>query len=312
MQSRIYRFEIVRAVVNGVYEALDTDNNSTVTLYEWTPATADRTAAKVRLAEIQDQLHGAAFTADASLYLVAPSAEAAEAPLKALHAHDLFTGIEPNGPPPPPPSSPLPPGPLSAPFVSSDTPFRVDPQDFEQSLKSSPPLPPIPPPAPKPSGFPWFSILAVLIFSGIAYAAGAFLGRSQPSTAAVVPPPPSSSVQDQLKNFEGVHVLRMTNKTPSNAHVAVLYQNWAGVWVFSGWQVIAPNASAPVASSPTDVFYYTAYNSFGKWQADDNSKVYRVTTNDFVYFADLQSMPSTWDTRKLRLVHGGNLNLTGK
>ena len=93
MQSKMYQFEIDRGVVNAVFDATDSTDGSRVRLYEWTPAAADRAAAKERLLGIAEHLTCEVFTADASLYLVAKSPEATKAALEILQANDLFLGL---------------------------------------------------------------------------------------------------------------------------------------------------------------------------------------------------------------------------
>jgi hypothetical protein len=92
VQSRIFSFEIENAVVNAVFEATDSKSGAKVTLYEWTPAKAERERAKQRLDEVKELISSEVFTADASLYLVVKTPEEGERALAILQGHDLFPG----------------------------------------------------------------------------------------------------------------------------------------------------------------------------------------------------------------------------
>ena len=98
MQSRIYRFEIQRALVNAVFEALDPATGEAVILYEWTPDVDVRESAKQQVEELLPSLQAEIFTADASLYLAAPTREAGAALLSQLQQYQLFTGAWENAP----------------------------------------------------------------------------------------------------------------------------------------------------------------------------------------------------------------------
>ncbi|WP_263384343.1 DUF1036 domain-containing protein [Granulicella arctica] len=321
MQARIYRFEIIRAMVNGVYVAHDTANDSGVTLYEWTPATADRDAAKLRLSEIQDQVHGEVFSADASLYLSVASPADAEDALKTLQLHNLFVGIESGRTSSQAPETDLDGPPIVIPKVAVAPPPLPSRPESSEVVRSS-------------SRTIWVSVLVVIICSIIALLIGDSIGESSASAAASRTNSEASrqasqelssaqsqngelsgklsTTQGELKRFEGVEILRMTNKTPSSVHVAVMYKDWAGVWVLAGWQTIAPNATAVVASSPNGIFYYSAFSGDSLvWEGKNDSEAYHLTKNgNFVYYPFLQTPQSDWELTKMVRVNGGDLDLT--
>jgi hypothetical protein len=113
VQRRLYRFEIMRGLSNAIYQAVDTVDQSTVFIYEWTPEQSEREKLLKKLQSVIMRPGVETFSAGASLYLAASSKQDAEKALAELSAHGLFTGVwhgaslptthRVEAPPPPPP-----------------------------------------------------------------------------------------------------------------------------------------------------------------------------------------------------------------
>jgi len=115
VQRRLYRFEIMRGLSNAIYQAVDTVDQSTVFIYEWTPEQSERERLLKELQGVTVRPGVETFSAGASLYLASSSKQDAEKAIAELNQHGLFTGVwhgaaistaqrvEPPPPPPPPP-----------------------------------------------------------------------------------------------------------------------------------------------------------------------------------------------------------------
>ena len=112
MQKRLYRFEIARGLAHAIYLATDMATQSLVLLYEWTPP-APELASCLSTLDVLVKANGCeAFSAGASLYLVAASEEDADKVLPTLRDRGLFTGTWTGAPAPTLGPPPLPPPPL--------------------------------------------------------------------------------------------------------------------------------------------------------------------------------------------------------
>ncbi len=281
MQARIYRFEIVRALANAVYEVKDPATGALLTLYEWTPAAADREPAKRRLNELADDLPFEVFTADASLYLVAGSRAQAVDGLRALQAHGLFPGVWlDQAPPPVQPVQPVQPAPVK--------PVRVPP--------------PVPRHKPALTRF-WYGVAAFLAIAVGVFALGYGMGRpAQPEAKPAVIPENRSNRELQqtrtrlmeaqslaalrlreLSGFTGVNSLRMKNSSQQSYQIAVACLGFNGLVTVQGWTTIPAGKTSIVAVSPGTTFFYYAKRSDGV-AVPGSEKPFGVEEGDFVYY----------------------------
>ena len=293
MQSRIYRFEIVRAIANAVFEARDPASSAPVVLYEWTPAPADREAAKRRLEELADTLKAEVFTADASLYLAAPSQALAREPLQMLRANGLFTGTWLNDPQPAPtpPVSP----PVRTPAIPPAQPVQPPPPTpVREPPRAAPPV------APKRSIFPFFLVAAISLAGGALLDNSLWPAPRPNCPVSIIDNSPSTSLQfenhrlqDQLRDqaaaqqgvleqYAGVHLLRVRNACSVSLRTAAEYTGFNGEKAVQGWTSIAPGSTGIVAASPSPDFLLYAVSSTGQtWS--DSSRTLDIVSGNFLY-----------------------------
>ena len=283
MQSRLYRFEIVCALSNVVFQATDPGDGSTVFLYEWTPAPADRAAAKKRLEEVSGELNCQVFTVDASLYIAAVSQELGHDALDVLRGHGLFPGTwlgdpPPTSPPPPPPVVPLP------------------------KVKETAPHPPTRPRR-------WGLILSTIVIASlVAYFVGLGFGkRAAESSYQEQISEQSQTMADQQKQFQnqlgaqsqtaqgaslalstyaGTQLIRMKNECTSTVRVAVSYANFNGEEVVQGWTAIDPGQTVVLGASPSADFAYYAESPTLSLEWEENSgNAISLVPGNFLYLA---------------------------
>lgn len=296
MQTRIYRFEVLKGISNAVFQARDTVNEETVNLYEWTPPLSAREESRQKFDQLSDQLQCEAFTVDVSLYLAAKSEVEANHDLVLLRTAGLFSGSWPTDPPPVPPPTP------TVPKLSTmPEPVRMGVSGgkvFAMVLI--------------------FALLALFIGMGIGASNGRQSGdnavqrakqdadgkvqalQSQLNDA-------SSSLRDaqyRLQQYQQIHPLYIKNGCGYPMSLAVTTETFDDHWITFGWSHLKVGETRLVAVSSIEDFYIHADAGIYSWPDPKNATSYKMDVlND--KFASIEGQAQfqadkTVDTLKLR------------
>ena len=302
--QKIYRFLILRAIANAVFEARDETSGATVSLYQWTPPIDDRDHVRQTLDDIEDKIEGEVFSADASLYLVGTSPTETAADLAKLRNAGLFTGrwLNEDAPPPPPP-------------------HRVV-EDRDVPIIAPPILPPVPPPATRTPAPFWSGgkvFLIVFLFAAIAaWAAAGITGASdqtdidrlksnltEQTNAASTFRDNASTAEERLKEYQQLKLLRFKNACNRNLSVAVRYQSYNGTWITQGWWVLKPGETSLLAVSHSPSFLVYARDGAGTYWNNKGGKNIEIVQSSFAYSGSAPSSlngetPQSLDTMLLQ------------
>lgn len=310
MRSEIYgRFQIVKAIVNGVFEALDRVDDAPVTLYEWTPTPAERENAAQRIGQFTRLQGVELFSADASFYLAAKSPQQAASALEVLRRERLFTDAAPIQTTIPPPLPP--PGPL--PMPAPPTPVVI----------------PAHPSNPGATAARWIGVIvALIVFSILGAVVGYNMSSSESrpkieeANAELVKARQdladanqrADSSDQSKKQFEGIYLFRLENRCDRVIRVATLYKGPNGLWVTEGWQNMPVGQTVMVTAIPSPDLYVYGLTEDGRteWADSSSSIEMDIVSQNFAYLRDTGLADSSRRSVKPRHYHASSTTFSLK